>query len=120
VVAQAAAMLVTRTAEDGDHQVAQAGHDLRAAGGADLRAVLVDVEVADPVQAVLDPQWPRSMSFYDTCVAPRYRNGPTGRRRLTGAEAFELEGVDPCYIDIDGFWPKGADGKGPERVPIAN
>ena len=63
---------------------------------------------------------PRSMSFYDTCVAPRYRNGPTGRRRLTGAEAFELEGMDPCYIDIDGFWPKGADSKGPESVPIAN
>jgi hypothetical protein len=63
---------------------------------------------------------PRSMSFYDTCVAPRYRNGPTGRRRLTGAEAFELEGMDPCYIDIDGFWPKGANSKGPESVPIAN
>ena len=63
---------------------------------------------------------PRSMSFYDTCVAPRYRNGPTGRRRLTGAEAFELEGMDPCYIDIDGFWPQGADSKGPEGVPIAN
>jgi hypothetical protein len=60
------------------------------------------------------------MSFYDTCVAPRYRNGPTGRRRLTGAEAFELEGMDPCYIDIDGFGPKGADSKGPESVPIAN
>jgi hypothetical protein len=63
---------------------------------------------------------PRSMSFYDTCVAPRYRNGPPGRQRLTGAEAFELEGMDPCYIDIDGFWPKGADSKGPESVPIAN
>jgi hypothetical protein len=67
-----------------------------------------------------DPPFRRSMSFYDTCVAPRYRNGPTGRRRLTGAEAFELEGMDPCYIDIDGFWPKGADSKGPESVPIAN
>jgi antitoxin (DNA-binding transcriptional repressor) of toxin-antitoxin stability system len=63
---------------------------------------------------------PRSMSFYDTCVTPRYRNGPAGRRRLTGAEAFELESMDPRYIDIDGFWPKGADGKGPESVPIAN
>ena len=65
------------------------------------------------------PAIPRSMLFYDTCVAPRYRNGPTGRRRLTGAEAFELEGMKPCYIDIDGFWPKGADSKGPESVPIA-
>jgi hypothetical protein len=63
---------------------------------------------------------PRSMSFYDTCVAPRYRNGPTGRRRLTGAEAFELEGTDPFYIDIDGLWPKGADSEGPESVPIAS
>ncbi len=59
------------------------------------------------------------MSFYDTRVAQRYRNGPTGRRRLTGAEAFELEGMDPCYVDIDGFWLKGADSKGPESVPIA-
>ena len=75
----------------------------------------------DPsVQRSGDERMSRSMSFYDTCVAPRYRNGPTGRRRLTGAEAFELEGMDPCYIDIDGFWPKGADGKGPESVPIAN
>jgi hypothetical protein len=60
------------------------------------------------------------MLFYDTCVAPRYRNGPTGRRRLTGAEAFELEGMDPCYINIDSFRPMGADSKSPESVPIAN
>jgi hypothetical protein len=59
------------------------------------------------------------MSFCDTCVAPRYRNGPTGRLRLTGAEAFELEGMHPGYIDIDCFWPKGADRKGSESVPIA-
>jgi len=39
---------------------------------------------------------------------------------LTGAEAFELEGMEPGYIDIDGFRPKGADSKGPESVPIAN
>ena len=25
-----------------------------------------------------DPAIPRSMSFCDTCVAPRYSNGPTG------------------------------------------
>ena len=62
---------------------------------------------------------PRSMLFYDTCVTPRYRNGPAGRRRLTGAEAFELEGMDPCYIDIDGFWLMGADSKGLESAPIA-
>jgi len=60
------------------------------------------------------------MLFYDTCVAPRYRNGPTGRRRLPGAEAFELEGMDPCYINIDSFRPMGADSKSPESVPIAN
>jgi hypothetical protein len=59
------------------------------------------------------------MLFYDTCVAPRYRNGPTGRRRLAAAEAFELEGMDPCYIDINGLWPKRADSKGLESVPIA-
>ena len=62
----------------------------------------------------------RSMSFYDTCVAQRYRNGPTGRRRLTGAEAFKLEGMEPGHIDIDGFWHKGADSKGPESAPIAD
>ena len=62
----------------------------------------------------------RSTSFYDTCVPPRYRNGPTGRRRLTAAEALELEGMDSCYIDIDGLWPKGADIKSPESVPVAN
>jgi hypothetical protein len=66
------------------------------------------------------PAIPRSMSFYDTCVAQRYRNGPTRRRRLTGAEAFELEGMKPGYIDIDGFRPKGTDSKGPESAPIAN
>jgi hypothetical protein len=86
----------------------------RCGNGARLRA---DCPVEDRRAR---PAIPRSMSFYDTCVAPRYRNGPTGRRRLTGAEAFELEGMDPCYIDIDGFWPKGADSKGPESVPIAN
>jgi hypothetical protein len=66
------------------------------------------------------PAIPRSMSFCDTCVAPRYSNGPASGRRNTGAEAFELEGMDPCYIDIDGFWSKGADTKGPESAPIAN
>jgi hypothetical protein len=28
--------------------------------------------------------------------------------------------MDPCYIDIDGFWPKETDTKGPESAPIAN
>jgi len=67
-----------------------------------------------------DPAIPRSMSFCDTCVAPRYSNGPASGRRNTGAEAFELEGMDPCYIDIDGFWSKDADIKSPESAPIAN
>jgi hypothetical protein len=66
------------------------------------------------------PAIPRSMSFCDTCVAPRYSNGPASGRRNTGAEAFEFEGMDPCYIDIDGFWPKDADTKSPESAPIAN
>jgi hypothetical protein len=67
-----------------------------------------------------DTAIPRSMSFCDTCVAPRYGNGPASGRRNTGAEAFELEGMDPCYFDIDGFWPKDADTKSPESAPIAN
>jgi hypothetical protein len=45
----------TRDSQDGDHQVAQGCHDARAAGGADLRAVFVEVEVTDPAQAVFDP-----------------------------------------------------------------
>ena len=60
------------------------------------------------------------MSFYDTCIAPRYGNGKPGRHRLTGAEALELEGMESCYIDIDGFWAKGFDNKRPESVPITN
>jgi len=28
--------------------------------------------------------------------------------------------MDPCYSDIDGFWPKDADTKGPESAPITN
>jgi len=39
---------------DGDGEVAQGCHDARAAGGADLGAVLAGVHVADPVKAVLD------------------------------------------------------------------
>jgi hypothetical protein len=28
--------------------------------------------------------------------------------------------MDPYYFDIDGFWPRDADIKSPEVVPIAN
>lgn len=59
------------------------------------------------------------MLVYETCVAPRYGNGPTGRQRLTAAEAFELQGMDPCHIDVDGFW-RTADYKGPESMPMGN
>jgi len=40
--------------QDGDGQVAQAGHDAGAVAGADLGAVLVVGDVTDPVQPVLD------------------------------------------------------------------
>lgn len=61
------------------------------------------------------------MSFCHTCVAPRYLNVPTiGCRSRTGAEAFECEAMDPCYVDIDGFWLEDADIKGLESAPIAN
>jgi len=40
--------------QDGDCQVAQAGHHAGAVGGADLGAVFVVGDVADPVQPVLD------------------------------------------------------------------
>ncbi len=39
-------------------EVAQDRHDARAAGGADLGAVLIEVHVADPVQAVFDGRVP--------------------------------------------------------------
>jgi hypothetical protein len=45
--------------QDGDDKVAQASHDAGAAGGEDLRTILVKVHVEDPVQAVFDPRWPR-------------------------------------------------------------
>ena len=28
--------------------------------------------------------------------------------------------MDPGDVDIDGFWPNGADTKSPESAPIAN
>jgi Tetratricopeptide repeat len=40
--------------QDRDGQVAQGRHDPWSAGGADLGSVLVPVQIADPVQAVLD------------------------------------------------------------------
>ena len=61
------------------------------------------------------------MSFSHTCVFPRYLNVRRTRcRSYTGAEAFEREDMDPCHIDIDGFWLKDADAKGLESAPIAN
>src|SRR3984957_10501258 len=67
------------------------------------------------------PAIPRSMSFSHTCVSPRHLNVPSaGCRRHTGAEAFECEDMDACHIDIDGFWLKDADAKGPQSASIAN
>ena len=43
-----------RQPQDGDHQIAQAGHDPRPGRGADLRAVLIEIHVADPVQPAPD------------------------------------------------------------------
>src|ERR1700749_2303566 len=40
--------------QDGNGQVAQAGHDAWPVAGADLGAVLVPVHVTDPVQPVFD------------------------------------------------------------------
>ena len=45
---------VAGQAQDGDGEVSQGGHDPWRAGGADLGAVFVVVQVADPVQAVFD------------------------------------------------------------------
>ena len=40
--------------QDGDGEVAQAGHDPGTVGCSDLRPVFVEHDVAHPVQAVLD------------------------------------------------------------------
>jgi hypothetical protein len=44
----------TSQPQDGDDQVAQAGHDVGTAGGADRGAVFAEADVADPVEAVFD------------------------------------------------------------------
>jgi hypothetical protein len=49
-------------AERADGEVAQAGHDVRAGTGPDLRAVLSEEDIADPVPAVLDRPVPRRRS----------------------------------------------------------
>ncbi len=73
------------------------------------------------VQAVrARPAIPRSVSSGEPCVAPRHGNGLTTGCRIAGAEAFELEGMYPSYIDIDDLRLRHADVNGPERVPVAN
>jgi hypothetical protein len=59
------------------------------------------------------------MSSGDTCVAPPYGNGLATCYRITRAEAFELEGMDPFYTHIDGFGLRDADTKHPESAAIA-
>lgn len=66
------------------------------------------------------PVIPRSVSFCDARVAQRHGKAPALRRRGAGAEALELESMNPCYLDIDGFWLRHADNKSPEMVPITN
>ena len=41
-------------AQDGDGQVAHAGHDTGVGAGTDMGALLMPIHVADPVQPVLD------------------------------------------------------------------
>jgi hypothetical protein len=60
------------------------------------------------------------MSSGEACVAPRECDRPTAGRRGAGAEAFELEGMDACYIHTDGLRLTGADTERPESAPIAN
>jgi hypothetical protein len=59
----------TSQPQDGDDQVAQAGHDVGTAGGADLGAVFAEADVADPVEAVFDVQWPRMMAASSAVLA---------------------------------------------------
>jgi len=56
----------------------------------------------------------------ETRVAELYSNGKTTGCRTTGAEAFELELMNPCYFDIDGFGLRGTDAQGPDCAPITN
>src|SRR5664280_1681572 len=60
-------------AQDGDREVAQAGHDAGAVAGADLGQVLAERHVADPMESVLDGP-----------VTAQRRCGPgTGPRRTS-------------------------------------
>ena len=54
-------MLVAGQPQDGDDQVAQAGHDPGAVGGANLRTVFIEVEVTQCRRSSI-PQWPRMMA----------------------------------------------------------
>ena len=47
---------------DGDHEVAQAGHDTGPGRGAGPGAVFVEVQVTDPVEAIFGARWPRMMA----------------------------------------------------------
>jgi hypothetical protein len=49
-------------AQDGDGQIAQAGHDARPAGSAELGAVLIEVHIAPQCSRSSMPQWPRMMA----------------------------------------------------------
>jgi hypothetical protein len=50
------------------HQIAQGCHDLEPARGTDLGTVFVEVQVANPVEPVLDPQWPQMMAASSAAV----------------------------------------------------
>src|SRR6476659_3085104 len=108
---------------DGSPDASEAPAPRKRIGGCERRLHGTAMLPPDWVSAAVEarrarPAIPRSMSSGDTCVAPRYGNGLTTGYRIPGAEAFELEGMEPFYIDIDGFRLRNADIKGPESAPI--
>ena len=80
-----------------------------------------------PPDSLRDVNWHQRYSNSAVNVLLRHVRCPTLQQRphhrltkLTGAKAFELKGMDPSYIDIDGFWLRDADSKDPESALIAN
>lgn len=76
--------------EDADGSVAQGGHDLRAAAGADGGSVFVERDVANPVQPVLDGPMAANPG--------RDLGGSSGGHRHRGDQIDHLDGLATALL----------------------